>query len=244
MDREEIDREDINEVLRNALLENKLLLTGIDTDKIVKYLELVWEANKKLNLTGAKNINELIEEHFVDSLMLLKFYNPPPGKWCDLGSGAGFPGLPLKLVMEKNKMYLLEASRKKINFLKHAVNVLNLKEVEFLKGRAENVAREENCREKFDYLVARAVAEMPVLVETGLPLVKTGGLMFAYKGSRGEEEIKKAKNALEECGGKVIERHHYSISGRGKGVIYSIKKINNTPVKYPRREGIPRKKPL
>jgi len=235
----------IEELLKEALVREKIQFDWELLEKARFFLMSIWKYNSQLNLTAAKSLEELIEKHFMDSVLILKFVSDWKEKnICDLGTGAGFPGIPLKLFLPDNECYLLDSSRKKINFLKYTITKLELKKISFYNERAETACRDEGLREKFDYLTARAVAEMPVLVEIGLPLIKNDGSMFAYKGPKGPEEKEKAENALKICGGEVVDQWNYGLSSGEQRVIYHVKKIKPSLIKYPRKTGQPEKKPL
>lgn len=212
--------------------------------KSAVFLKQVWEANRRLNLTGACNESELLEKHFLDSLSLLEFYDLGKEKWCDLGSGAGFPGIPLKIFFPASELYILESSRKKINFIKRSLQFIEKRGVHLLHGRAENYGREEKWRGKFKFITCRAVAGLRVLVELGMPFLCEGGSMYLYKGPQLEKEIEQAGNALQLCNGKIVEQKEYRLSNGEIRKIINIKKKGPTPERYPRREGVPEKKPL
>ena len=210
----------------------------------VSFLEALWKQNEYLNLTAAKNLEELIEKHFLDALALLDYVKIITGNIGDLGTGGGFPGIPLKLFLPEVECYLIDASRKKINFLKYTAEQINLKQIYFLNDRAENLARKSLYREQFDYITVRAVAELSVLLELGLPLIKQGGSMFVYKGPRSKEELKKAENALYLCRGKLHGKWYYTLpSGEARSIL-EIKKTAPISDKYPRKPGKPEKNPL
>lgn len=205
------------------------------------YLKELLEWNKKFNLTAITDPEEIRRKHFNESLALLRTsywsqsHRPIGLKVIDVGAGAGFPGLPLKIACPEIKLTLLDATKKKTQFLKHIVKVLELKDVEIIWGRAEEVA--QDLREQFDVAVSRAVAELRVLVEYCLPFVKVGGLFVAYKGEKAREEIKSAAKAIELLGGKLKQITE-------KPTLIVIEKIRPTPAKYPRRPGVAKKRPL
>jgi len=205
------------------------------------YLAELIEWNKKFNLTAITGPDEIRKRHFEDSLALLSHFSRFTShcSLIDIGTGAGFPGLPLKIACPEIKLTLVEATKKKIEFLKHIVNVLGLEGVEIIWGRAEDIVKDK--REQFDLAVARAVAELRVLVELCLPFVKVGGLFIAYKGAKAKEEIKAATNAIKILGGEEPIRR----GGSGSEVsLIIIKKVTKTPPKYPRRPGVAKKRPL
>ena len=217
----------------------------------VYYQELVgW--NKKFNLTAITEYNQVQVRHFVDSLSCLLAMPRPlsgsdggPPRCIDVGSGAGFPGLPLKIYCPHLVWVLLEATAKKVGFLEHVVAHLGLEDVHPLWGRAEEVAHDPEHREAYDLVVARAVADLPVLAEYTLPLCRPGGRVVAQKGISAQEEAQSAAHALSLLGGrlrKVIPVELQSLAESRHLVV--IDKVARTPERYPRRAGIPSKRPL
>lgn len=220
----------------------------IDKEKVeqfISYYYLLIEENKKYNLTSIVNERDVALKHFVDSMACVNVYNFSGKKVADIGTGAGFPGIPLKILNRDMKLLLTDSVSKKIAFVRKVVERLGLEEVEMLQERAEDIGRQEKYREKFDLVVSRAVASMNVLLEYCLPLVKPGGSFLAMKGPGVGEEILNAGNALEKLGGKIIESRQIRlpISGDERNLVM-VKKITPTPAPYPRRAGIPAKRPL
>ena len=197
------------------------------------YLRELLEWNKKFNLTSITGPEEIRKKHFEDSLLLLQTIQLNNESVVDVGAGAGFPGIPLKIACPGIKLTLLEATRKKVDFLKHIIKVLDLKNTEAIWSRAENF------RGQFDLAVSRAVAKLNVLCEYCLPLVKIGGFFVAYKEEKIEDEVEEAKNAIETLGGKLRQ-----IEKSPQRSLVIIDKIKATPTKYPRRAGMAKKKPL
>jgi len=234
--------------IRKVLPDIKYISNNVCEQELVSeasnYLFEVWKQNKNLNLTAAKNINEMVEKHFIDSIYILKFLNIGGGTLCDIGTGAGFPGIPLKICLPELVCYLLEASRKKINFLKYTVETMKLENIFFLNDRVECVAKKIDYREKFDYVTARALAEMRVLVEIGMPLLKIGGKMLVYKGPKGKTELEFSKKAMEICQGKMIKECKFKLPSGDERIIYVIEKRGTVPDIYPRKPGKPEKDPL
>jgi 16S rRNA (guanine527-N7)-methyltransferase len=217
----------------------------------VYYQELVgW--NKKFNLTAITEYDQVQVRHFVDSLScLLAMPRPlssPDGgalRCIDVGSGAGFPGLPLKIYCSRLQLVLLEATAKKVGFLEHVVEHLGLTDVLPLWGRAEEVAHLPEHREAYDLVVARAVAELPVLAEYTLPLCRPGGRVVAQKGSSAQEEAHSAAHALSLLGGRLRKVIPVEVQGLAESRhLVVIDKVARTPERYPRRAGIPSKRPL
>jgi 16S rRNA (guanine527-N7)-methyltransferase len=231
------------------LLKNKAEESGINLNEqqiknIDEYKNLILKWNKKVNLTRITETNEFVEKHVIDSLMITKHVEIKEGATIiDVGTGPGIPGFFLKMARTDIKLTLLETIRKKTDFLFEVVRKLNLKDIEILNDRAENAAKKDPYREGFDIAVARAVSTLNVLSELCLPFVKTGGIFVAMKGEKIEEEVRLAENSLDVMGGKIQDVKEYTV-GEVKHKLIIIKKEKKTPEKYPRRPGIPEKKPL
>lgn len=216
----------------------------------IYYGELVaW--NEKFNLTAITDYDEVQIKHFLDSLTcLLAVRGHGLGlgagtKAIDIGAGAGFPGLPLKIVCPGLQLTLLEATGKKVRFLEHVVGRLELEGVEVIKGRAEELGRDAAHRERYDLALARAVAELPILVEYALPFCKLGGLFVAQKGPKGDAEAETAEGAMATLGGVLRRIVHLELPHLAEPrSLVVIEKTAPTPPKYPRRPGIPSKRPL
>ncbi|MBE7092849.1 MAG: 16S rRNA (guanine(527)-N(7))-methyltransferase RsmG [Clostridiales bacterium] len=206
------------------------------------YLLFLLEYNEKVNLTAVTDEDEVILKHFVDSCMgagLIK-----KNAFCaDIGTGAGFPGVPLAILREDITVLLVDALNKRLVFLNELKEKLGLKNVTTLHSRSEDAGQNVNYRQKFDYVFSRAVARMNVLIEYDLPFVKSGGSMLAWKGPQVIEELEEAKNAINILGGKLEKVHKQSVQGADH-YIAEIKKIKDTPNKYPRQAGLIKKKPL
>jgi 16S rRNA (guanine527-N7)-methyltransferase len=214
----------------------------------IYYRELVaW--NEKFNLTAITDYKQVQIKHFLDSLTCLLAVRSPRsevrGRAIDIGAGAGFPGLPLKIVCPGLRLTLLEATGKKVGFLEHIVSRLKLEGVEVVKGRAEEVGRDAAHRERYDLALARAVAELPVLVEYALPFCRVGGLFVAQKGAEGDPEARAAEEAIAALGGVLRRIVHLELPYLAESrSLVVIEKIAPTPQKYPRRPGIPSKRPI
>lgn len=225
----------------NRLFEEyKISLNEEQLNLFEKYYRLLIEYNSYFNLTSITEREEVYKKHFVDSVIGV---NKLIGeKLIDVGSGAGFPALAIKIVKPELQVTLIESIGKKCEFLKTVVKKLNLSNVNVINGRAEDYAKNENFREKFDIVTARAVAKLNTIAEYCLPFVKVGGFFVSYKGNA-KEEIKEAENAFSILGGKVNEVNEYNLEEAVRTLIY-VKKIKNTPEKYPRGHGKERKNPL
>jgi 16S rRNA (guanine527-N7)-methyltransferase len=202
--------------------------------------------NEKFNLTAITNPQDIQLKHFLDALSVLKVLRPTPGaKVADVGAGAGFPGLPLKIACPQIQLALIEATGKKAAFCEHMVQTLKLSGVAVVKARAEEVGQAAAHREQYDWVVARAVAEMPVLAEYLLPLVKRGGHALAQKGKDAPAETYRASGALQRLGGELEQIVEIELPGVAEPrYLVSLKKIAATPRQYPRRPGLPGKAPL
>ncbi len=216
-------------------------------EKILLFFDLLEEWNKVMNLTAITSFEEAMQKHFVDSLMLYKVYQPEKGsKIIDIGTGAGFPGIPLKIMYPETRVVLVDSLNKRINFLNEVISKLALENVEALHARAEELARKEEYRETFDCCVSRAVANLTTLSEYCIPFVKKGGHFIAYKSIKAEEECKEAEGAIKKLGGVVNKVMKFSVAGDEtiERTFVDIKKLRNTDMKYPRAGGKPQSNPL
>ncbi|MBO8127860.1 MAG: 16S rRNA (guanine(527)-N(7))-methyltransferase RsmG [Peptococcaceae bacterium] len=236
----------LERVLRRGTRKMGLPIGETEIEKFKVYWKFLVEANKRVNLTTIVDEDEVAEKHFLDSLSgAVVFDAGSRQKLVDIGSGAGFPSLPIKIVFPDLRVTIVEANRKKIRFLEDLVAALDLKDVVLVWGRAEEVAREPSFRGSFVVCVARAVAELRVLVEYCLPFVRVGGIFIAYKGSRVVEEVTAASPALKVLGGTVETIRSWTLPVKGdQRSLVVIRKIGVTPPEYPRRAGIPAKRPL
>ena len=230
--------------LKQKLNEFNIEISDNQLEKFDKYMQLLLEWNEKINLTAIIEPDEVKIKHFLDSLTVLKYINDED-KVIDIGTGAGFPGIPLKIMKPDAKITLLDSLNKRINFLNLVIEELELKNIEAIHGRAEEFARNKLYREKYDVAVSRAVANLSTLTEYMLPFVKVGGRCICMKGANLKEELDKAKNAIQELGGKteIIDNFYLSNNDNERNILI-IKKIKETKSKYPRKAGIPSKEPL
>ena len=232
-----------------ALLEGVLEELGLEAGarekgQLLQFAGLLLEGLKKQRLVGEKTAAEIIGKHFYDSLVPASFSLLHSGAVLDLGTGAGFPGLPLKIISPGTPFFLLEANGRKINFLKNVVAELGLAEVFLLHGRAEKIGQQEEYRERFGTVLSRAVAHTSVLLELSLPLASLGGRLVFFKGPRAYEELERSRRALELCGGRFKESREYCLPSGEKRVLLIFEKVASTPPQYPRRDGVPLKRPL
>ena len=219
-------------------------LSEIQLKQFYNYMNLLTEWNKKVNLTAITEPDEIILKHFVDSLTISKYISDGT-KVVDVGTGAGFPGIPLKIVRQEIDITLLDSLQKRINFLDEVINELNLEKITTVHSRVEDFGKNKEYREKFDIATSRAVANLSTLSEYLLPLVKVGGKVISMKGSLIQEELENSKNAIKILGGKIEKVDEFDLpnSDISRNIVL-IDKIKNTPNRYPRKAGEPSKKPL
>ena len=217
-----------------------ITLSPIQKERFEKYYDLLVFYNQKFNITAITEREEVIKKHFIDSVLGV---DKIVGKnLIDVGSGGGFPAIPIKIMREDISLTLMEATGKKCEFLRAVVKELGLKDVTVINGRAEDIAKDINYREKFSCCMARAVARLNTLCEYCMPFVQKGGVFLAYKGDA-LEEVTEAQNAIKVLGGKLKENFEYLLDGAKRALI-SIEKIALTDKKYPRGNGKERKNPL
>lgn len=234
-----------------CILKDRLETLGITLEneqlrQFDEFYQILLEWNKVMNLTGITEYPEVVEKHFLDSLSIVKFMDlNQVGRTIDIGTGAGFPGIPLKIAFPDLKIVLMDSLNKRIKFLDHIIEELGLKEVQTIHGRAEDYARDEKYREKFDLCVSRAVANLSSLSEYCLPYVKIGGRFISYKSGDIEEERRDASRAIDILGGKEEKIEKFSLPDTDISRSFVvIKKIKHTQKKYPRKAGMPTKEPL
>jgi len=230
-----------------SLLEEKgISLSSQQLSQFDTYYKLLVEWNEKMNLTAITDEEEVYLKHFYDSITA-SFYVDLNQELslCDVGAGAGFPSIPLKICFPKLKVTIVDSLNKRITFLQNLANELGLKNVHFVHDRAETFGKNADYREKFDLVTARAVARLSVLSELCLPLVKEGGMFVPMKAAAASEELEKGKKALQILGGKLEKVHSFSLPlEESERNILIINKIKSTPKKYPRKPGTPNKQPL
>lgn len=233
------------EILAAKGSEAGLQFSDRQLQQFTDYYELLVETNKVMNLTAITEPEEVAVKHMIDSLLAYDEQLFKNKTLADVGTGAGFPGIPLKIYCPDLQVVLIDSLGKRLNFLQQVIDRLGLEKIVCEHMRAEDAGRNKKHREKYDLVTARAVARLSVLSEYCLPLVKKGGMFIALKGSKYAEEIEEGKAALKILGGKLISSTQVKLPGLDDGrAIVKIEKIKNTPAQYPRKAGTPEKQPL
>jgi 16S rRNA (guanine527-N7)-methyltransferase len=234
----------LNELLIKGASEFGAKLTNPQVDAFLRYKDILKEWNEKMNLTAIEEDKDVIIKHFLDSLSIIPDLKSGKQKIIDVGTGAGFPGIPLKIIFDQAEVTLFDSLEKRVRFLTEVVSLLNLTGIRAVHGRAEDFGVKPEYREQFDIAVARAVASLPVLLEYCLPFVKPGGLFIAMKGSN-TEEMAASQKALELLGGEIdsVREIILPFSDMKRNII-RVRKLRQTPTKYPRKAGKPSKEPL
>lgn len=232
-------------LFEESLSELHINLTDQQKQQFVDYYELLVEKNKVMNLTAITDFKDVIIKHFIDSLSISKVYMLQQDKILDLGTGAGFPGIPIKIVYPETDITLLDSLNKRLVFLNEVFQKLDLKTISTIHGRAEDYGNNLEYRERYDICVSRAVARMSSLAELCLPFVKQGGYFISYKSGEIEEELNQSKKAFQILGGKLdkIEAFHLPGTDIQRSLVI-LKKESKTPKNYPRNAGKPVKDPL
>ena len=223
-----------------------ITLTDGQLSQLMQYYEMLLEWNQKMNLTAITVFEDVMKKHFIDSASLIKAYDISKAvSVIDVGTGAGFPGLVLKIIFPDSHVILLDSLNKRIQFLNAVIGALRLKNVEAVHGRAEDYARQGKWREHFDLCVSRAVANLSTLSEYCLPFVKQNGYFIAYKSEKSSDEMEQAGKAISLLGGRLEKKVDFMLPDSDiSRVLYVIQKDRKTPVRYPRKAGLPGKEPL
>lgn len=230
----------------NGLSSIGITLDEKQTSQFMKYYELLVEWNSFMNLTAITEFDDVCLKHFVDSLSLCKVINCNKNlSVIDVGTGAGFPGIPLKIAFPELEVTLLDSLGKRVKFLNEVIDQLGLSGISAIHGRAEDYAKPDKLREHFDVCVSRAVANLSTLSEYCLPYVKKGGFFVSYKSEKVQEESEKAKRAIQILGGEVYKQEEFTLPDSDiYRNLFVIKKVDITPKKYPRKAGLPSKEPI
>lgn len=229
---------------KTGLEKLNITLSDAQMQQFLDYYEMLVETNKVMNLTAITEFDEVIEKHFLDSLSLCQVYDLNREiKILDMGTGAGFPGIPLKIAFPEIDLVLADSLNKRIKFLQEVINRLELKKVEALHARAEEMGRNKQYREQFDLCVSRAVANLSSLSEYCIPFVKEGGMFISYKSGEIEDETNQAKKAITILGGKIEDIYKFDLYEQKRSFVI-IRKEKKTPKAYPRKAGTPTKMPL
>ena len=234
------------ELMKEACENENLVFDEIKYNKFIKYKNMIQDWNEKVNLTAITEDKEIIKKHFIDSIKCFKFdFFNKAKSIIDIGTGGGFPGIPIKIMRDDVEVVLLDSLNKRINFLNEVIKELELNNIKTIHGRAEDFSRQSEYRDKFDIATSRAVANLTVLAEFCLPYVKVNGFFVALKGPNVDNEIVEAKNAIGHLGGKIHNVIEVEIEDSDLNHnLVIIKKIKDTPKQFPRKAGIITKRPL
>lgn len=237
----------LKKILFDEISKLNISLSEYQAEQFICFFDLLIQWNKVMNLTGITEYKEVVQKHFIDSLSIVKAFDQEcfyeGTSMIDIGTGAGFPGIPLKIVFPNLKITLLDSLNKRINFLNEVISSLSLDNIEAVHGRAEDFSKQPKYREKFNFAVSRAVSNLSTLSEYCLPFVKVDGYFISYKSEKADEELKMADNAIVTLGGKFEDKKDFDLYGNFRNLII-IKKVNPTPSKFPRKSGLALKKPL
>ena len=232
------------EKFKKILSEYGYLLSEHQFEQFIKYYELLVEWNERMNLTAITEFEEVLLKHFADSLSIIKVIDlNTVSSLIDIGTGAGFPGIPIKIMYPDLNVTLLDSLQKRIGFLDEVISVLKLDKINTIHGRAEDFAKTDKLRESYDICVSRAVANLSSLTELCLPYVKVDGSFISYKSDKVNDELSGAVKAIEMIGGSLEKKEIFNIENNTRALVV-IRKIKNTPKQYPRKAGLPVKKPL
>ena len=235
-----MDFNEFDELFMQLANEYNIKING-DINKYYKYMNSIIEKNQFINLTSITEPKEFVIKHFIDSLVVSNYIEG--NKVLDIGTGAGFPGVPLAINSLDKSFVLIDSVNKKLDVIRGTIKELDINNIEVIHSRAEDLANNEKYREKFDVVVSRAVANLTTLVEYMLPFVKVGGICICMKGPNYENEVDEARKAISILGGKIEKVLNLDIEGNERNIIF-IRKNSSTPTKYPRGQGKPLKEPI
>jgi 16S rRNA (guanine527-N7)-methyltransferase len=234
----------------------ELLISGIEElnidfsekqiNQFIQYYEMLIEKNKVMNLTAITEMDEVIVKHFLDSLLVIKDFDlSKVESMIDVGTGAGFPGIPMKIMFPHIRVVLLDSLNKRLYFLNEVIDALELEQIETVHGRAEDISKKAEYREQFDLCVSRAVANLSTLSEYCIPFIKQSGMFISYKSSTSDEEIEESRKAISVLGGSIVSKNIIKLPCSDVDRVFvNIEKVKTTPKKYPRKAGTPSKEPI
>lgn len=233
-------------LLEQGCKQLKIRLNDIQKKQFIDFYEYLVEKNKVMNLTGITEFEEVLVKHFLDSLACVKAVDMSKIKSVmDIGTGAGFPGVPLKIAFPHLEACLLDSLKKRVNFLEETFRILNFENIKAIHGRAEEFAKNKEYREQYDLCVSRAVSNLATLSEYCLPYVKCGGYFISYKSGKIQEELEQAEKAIKILGGKIKDTVYFQLPGSEiDRSLVVIEKVKQTPSRYPRKAGTPLKEPI
>ena len=235
----------MKEILKKATSEIGINLNDTQLDKFQKYYEILIERNKVMNLTAITEVNDVVTKHFVDSISLINYFDLNNKKIFDVGTGAGFPGIPLAIILENTEFTLMDSLNKRINFLNDVIELCELNNVTTIHSRAEDLGRNVEYREKFDICVSRAVANLSTLLEYCIPFVKVGGSFISYKSGDVDEEIVASKSSQDKLSCIIDKKISFTLNGTDMSRSFvKFDKKGILSKKYPRQAGKPKKEPL
>ena len=238
-----MEKNEFLEFMKEECEKNNIQISNEEIEKLYIYMKEILEWNEKVNVTAIKDEKEFIVKHFIDSLTIEKYITNGE-KVLDIGTGAGFPGIPIKITKNKSHVDLVDSVNKKLNVIRDIIPKIKLEDIECIHTRAEDLAKNVKYRESYDVVTSRAVANLTTLVEYMLPFVKVGGKIICMKGPNVEEELAESKKAISILGGKIEQIENINIDSDYERNIIIIKKEKSTPKQYPRGQGKPLKEPI
>jgi 16S rRNA (guanine527-N7)-methyltransferase len=238
-----MEKNEFLEFMKEECEKNNIQISNEEIEKLYIYMKEILEWNEKVNVTAIKDEKEFIVKHFIDSLTIEKYITNGE-KVLDIGTGAGFPGIPIKITKNKSHVDLVDSVNKKLNVIRDIIPKIKLEDIECIHTRAEDLAKNVKYRESYDVVTSRAVANLTTLVEYMLPFVKVGGKIICMKGPNVEEELTESKKAISILGGKIEQIENINIDSDYERNIIIIKKEKPTPKQYPRGQGKPLKEPI